>query len=171
MGVGGQPASYTSGGYNGGGAGRSQVTAKFYDSGGGGGTHIAYGSTNRGVMSGYADYSDELLVIAGGGGGGSIYVSAPLVGGTGGGTTIGNVQHSSGGNAGDSKTAKSNGILGQGDNNCGSGYNSGRYQQTSGNVYSGSGATGYVKSGLTSSSQTTGSRSGNGQAKITWVSY
>ena len=169
VGVGGQPASYTSGGYNGGGAGRSMVTAKFYDSGGGGGTHIAYGSTNRGVMSGYADYSDELLVIAGGGGGGSKYISAPLVGGTGGGTTIGNVQHSLGGSAGDSKTAKSNGILGQGDINCGSGYNSGKYQQTSGNVYSGSGATGYVKSGLTSSSQTTGSRSGNGQAKITWV--
>lgn len=169
VGVGGQPANYAAGGYNGGGTGLNSTTAKVYLSSGGGGTHIAYGSTNRGTMSSYASYTDELLVIGGGGGGGAKYVSDKLVGGTGGGATVGNVQHVYS-SVIDSRAAQLNGTLGQGDQNCGSGYNSGKKIAGTNNVWSGCGGTGYVKSGLTSTSNTAGQRSGNGQAKVTWIS-
>lgn len=55
-----------SGGYNGGGA-----ITKAYETAcasGGGATHIAK-TTNRGVLSAYANYKDEILIVAGGGGG------------------------------------------------------------------------------------------------------
>ena len=52
------------GGYNGGGDGR---IGSHYGSGGGGATHIA--TTNRGVLSNYDSYRNELLIVSGGGGG------------------------------------------------------------------------------------------------------
>ena len=157
--------------------GSTNTTSQVYHSGGGGGSHIAYGSVNRGTMSGYAEYTNELLVIGGGGGGGSVYGNTnksngtgKLIGGTGGGATVGNVMHSLINASGDSQAAALNGVVGQGGSNCGSGYSSGQQRGGVNNVWSGSGGTGYVKSGLTTTSNTAGQRSGNGQARITWVS-
>lgn len=42
---------------------------------GGGATHIAMGDTNRGILSNYSSYQDELLIVAGGGGGGAYFAS------------------------------------------------------------------------------------------------
>lgn len=175
VGVGGYPGKSTSGGYNGGGAYLCSTTAQVYKGAGGGGTHIAYGSTNRGVMSKYNSYKDELLVIAGGGGAGAKYLnvnlnnSKNLIGGAGGGESIGQVMHQYGDDAVQTTTGVTSATIGQGDYGCGSGYRSGQYQEQSSHVYSGSGGTGYVKSGLTDQSHITGYRSNHGQARITWV--
>ena len=167
IGVGGQ-ASTSAGGYNGGGAPSLGGAYSVYYAGGGGGTHIAYG-TNRGVMSSYNSYRDQLLVIGGGGGGAACYYKK-MTGGTGGGTTIGNVQHNAWtSTAVDSRTAQTNGVLGAGDTNCGSGYSSGKQIGAGNNVWSGSGGTGYVKSGLTSTANSAGQRAGHGYARVTWV--
>ena len=172
VGVGGSPGTTTGAGYNGAGGSRNG-SSLVYKSGGGGGTHIAYGTVNRGLMKNYADYTNELLIIAGGGGGGTKYYSdgTPMPGGAGGGTTVGNIQHVIGQGTPSTIAGTATAPLGEGGGDgTGSGYKSGTFQESSGHVYSGNGGTGYVKSGLTNSSQTTGSRSGNGQAKITWVS-
>ena len=57
------------GGYNGGGGGKSSGWDVVGNGGGGGATHIAR-DTNRGALSAYANYKDEVLIVAGGGGGG-----------------------------------------------------------------------------------------------------
>ena len=69
--------SYTSNRYNGGGKGD-------YNGDGGGATHIA--TTKRGVLSNYASYKSEVLIVAGGGGGASYHAA---MGGYGGGSTGG----------------------------------------------------------------------------------
>ena len=69
--------SYTSNRYNGGGEGD-------YNGDGGGATHIA--TTKRGVLSNYASYKSEVLIVAGGGGGASYHAA---MGGYGGGSTGG----------------------------------------------------------------------------------
>lgn len=69
--------SYTSSRYNGGGEGD-------YNGDGGGATHIA--TTKRGVLSNYASYKSEVLIVAGGGGGSSYHAA---MGGYGGGSTGG----------------------------------------------------------------------------------
>ena len=56
-----------SGGYNGGGNGRTWKEM-FIVGGGGGATHIALNS-NRGELKNYKDNKDEILIVAGGGGG------------------------------------------------------------------------------------------------------
>ena len=174
VGVGGCPGTTTGAGYNGGGA-YVNASSQVYKGGGGGGTHIAYGSTNRGVMSNYSSYTDELLVIAGGGGGGAKYLyvnlstNKKMAGGAGGGKTIGEVMHQYGDGDVQITTGITSATIGQGGNACGSGYRSGAYQEQSSHVYSGSGGTGYAKSGLTDQSHITGNNSGNGKARITWV--
>lgn len=56
------------GGYNGGGAGgQGESPSAGAGSGGGGATHIA--TTNRGVLSNYASYPNDVLIVAAGGGG------------------------------------------------------------------------------------------------------
>jgi len=172
VGVGGSPGTTTGAGYNGGGVYSTFPEVAVYKSGGGGGTHIAYGTINRGLMKNYADYTNELLIIAGGGGGGTKYYSdgTPMPGGAGGGTTVGDIQHVYDRGTPSTISGTATAPLGQGHAACGSGYQSGTFQEESCHVYSGNGGTGYVKSGLANSSQTTGARSGNGQAKITWVS-
>lgn len=69
--------SYTSSRYNGGGEGD-------YHGDGGGATHIA--TAKRGVLSNYASYKSEVLIVAGGGGGSSYHAA---MGGYGGGSTGG----------------------------------------------------------------------------------
>ena len=69
------------GGYNGGGNG-SNVSQT--GSGGGGATHIA--KTNRGLLSSYSSYINELLIVSGGGGGSTSTIHDNYgVGGSGGG--------------------------------------------------------------------------------------
>ena len=77
--VGGQGANASrsggnvAGGYNGGGRGTGDGgdDGPSEGSGGGGGaTHIAI-NTNRGVLSNYSSYRNEILIVAGGGGGAS----------------------------------------------------------------------------------------------------
>ncbi len=82
-GVGTSSASGAGGGYNGGGnAGNSGSSGA-----GGGATHIAI-QTNRGVLSEYENYKNEVLIVAGaGGGGGNSYQT--INGGYGGGATRG----------------------------------------------------------------------------------
>lgn len=53
---------------------------------GGGATHIALNS-NRGVLSNYNSYRDEILIVAGGGGGADDENDGSKAGGAGGGTT------------------------------------------------------------------------------------
>ena len=172
IGVGGCPGTSFNAGYNGGGVGVNNTSTLVFKGGGGGGTHIAYGSANRGVMKNYSGYTDELLVIAGGGGAGTKYYSygTAMTGGAGGGSSIGTVMHVQGVGTPYTDTGATSATIGEGAAGCGSGYRSGAYQEYSGNVYSGSGGTGYVNSGLANATHTTGSRTGNGQAKITWVS-
>ena len=63
----GQNGNGVNGGYNGGGHGGCYGDRGDAGYGGGGCTHIAY--ENRGVLSNYSSYRDEVLIVAGGGGG------------------------------------------------------------------------------------------------------
>ena len=74
----------TSGGWNGGGSATDDGGDDETSGSGGGATHIALNS-NRGVLSNYASYQNEILAVAGGGGGSSYTYS----GGSGGGITGG----------------------------------------------------------------------------------
>lgn len=96
----GAPAVVTSttGGFNGGGTGAGS-NFPVYSSSGGGATHIAIGSTNRGTLNNYASYINELLIVSGGGGGTS-FQSGPYsgIGGSGGGKVGKNGTYTNGGN-------------------------------------------------------------------------
>ena len=85
------------GGYNGGGGGRSGGDGITPGTGGGGATHIA--TTNRGVLSNYNSYRNEVLIVAGGGGG-SGPSGRDRYGGSGGGTYGGNASTGNGGGGG-----------------------------------------------------------------------
>lgn len=95
------------GGYNGGGYGCNDTYngwgAEDDDSeasgGGGGATHITL-NTNRGVLSTYANYKDEVLIVAGGGGGASWSIQGGAGGGTNGGTWSGEYKSKWGGATG-----------------------------------------------------------------------
>ena len=63
----GQNGNGVTGGYNGGGHGGCYGDPGDGGYGGGGCTHIAY--EDRGVLSNYSSYRDEVLIVAGGGGG------------------------------------------------------------------------------------------------------
>ena len=76
------------GGYNGGGnGGRALLYTCQSGSGGGGATHIA--TTDRGVLSNYSSYRNEVLIVAGGGGGANSWFGSGA--GHGGGTSGSNV--------------------------------------------------------------------------------
>jgi hypothetical protein len=157
--------TYTAG-YNGGGAG--QV-------GGGGATHIA--TAKRGVLSNYASYQDEVLIVAGGGGasdGGDIA-------GDGGGLTGG--ASSQGKATGGTQTSGGNGYqsgsFGQGGNayngsGSAGGGGGGWYGGGSSSVkdnYGGGGGSGHINTNyITNGDMQNGVRSGNGYATITFVS-
>ncbi len=158
-----------SGGWNGGGTGGGDE-GDDCGGGGGGGTDIRRGGqalSNR-------------IMVAGGGGGSSGYSSASKPyyskGGTGGGTSGGY------GSSNSSQTATSpgtqtSGSLGSGssgtyggNNNCGGGGGGGGYRGGYGGAKNvgGGGGSGYVNTSIFSnSSMSNGSRSGNGQVKIT----
>ncbi|BCS85849.1 fimbrillin family protein [Prevotella herbatica] len=153
-------------GYNGGGYGQC---------GGGGATHIAI--TNRGVLKNYLSYQAEILLVAGGGGGGD---GTPV--GVGGGTTGGDGTSSgSGGTQTTGGTGIGSGSFGQGGNigttnndSAGAGgggwYGGGSSGQPQ--IGSGGGGSGHIGTSLISGStgMSNGVRSGDGYARITFVS-
>lgn len=189
-GAGSQGMAHPTGGYNGGGnGGRNGVT-------GGGATHIAI--TNRGVLSNYSSYKNEVLIVAGGGGGGWHTVSLSDKGGAGGGSSGGSATaiisggkiayggtQTSGGNAGyilynNTKLFGENGSFGKGGNavhneiydvtgiNYGAGAGGGWY---GGGSTCGDGAAGGGSGyigGVTDGSMTTGTNKGNGWATISY---
>ena len=167
--------------YNGGGTGSSS---------GGGATHIAK-TTNRGVLSKYANNKSEVLIVAGGGGGGADSGWGTGIGGTGGGTSGGNgteysslTQRATGGSqTGPGKNGSYSGYpatttvntpgFGQGggcnyNGNHGGG-GGGGYYGGGGYPWAGSGAggSGYI-GGVSSGSMQNGVQSGHGKAVITW---
>ena len=162
------------GGYNGGGTAAYRNSNNYRCSGGGGATHIAL---TTGVLSsiGYTSgvTNGNLLIAAGGGGGGyydggnSTGQNGYAGGGTNGSGGYGGTQtsntYSSGANAGGfgfgSASTFSSGAGGGGLYGGGSAY-----------YVSGSGGSGYLSSSLTSSSMTSGVKTGNGYATITFVS-
>ena len=70
--MGGNGTPEQSAGWNGGGSNQGTQGTDARSAGGGGATHIARGSTNRGVLANYVDYKSEIIMAAGGGGGGGI---------------------------------------------------------------------------------------------------
>ena len=171
--------------YNGGG------NYEAYGGYGGGATHIAK-NTNRGVLSNYASYKSEVLIVAGGGGGsglpeyegGASEVSlSKAKGGSGGGTTGGSTYttgggtQSAGGNAGSSNMAYA-GSFGQGGRSSGwwTGAGGGGWYGGSGAfVYGdygtcgGGGGSGYI-GGVSNGSMSNGVQSGSGKATVTFIS-
>ena len=166
--------SYTSNNYNGGGKGD-------YHGDGGGATHIA--TTNRGVLSNYASYKSEVLIVAGGGGGSSYHGA---YGGAGGGLTGGYGVNGDGENdrsGGGTQTSSppyywsNNAGFGQGgDGTLTTGYGfsggggGGWYGGTAGLDHEGGGGgSGYI-GGVTGGTTQSGMRAGNGYATITLIS-
>ena len=176
--------------YNGG-AGSYTVGNDYRSGAGGGATHIA--TTNRGVLSNYNSYRNEVLIVAGGGGGGTThYAAGQAAGGTGGGTTGGNgaqANHRSDSNGtipngGTQTGAGTNGVkatFGQGGASTGwNGGGGGGWFGGNGASYgpSGAGGSGYiggvptiVVNGTTYTPSTqNGANAGSGKAKITLIS-
>ena len=192
--VGGQPTTYSVGGYNGGGAGTSNTSSQVYISGGGGASDIRVGGTA---------YANR-VIVAGGGGGGTVYLnnSTGMNGGTGGGLTSGKVYYKQGNEAitqSNNIGANQNGTysnsdtfgfqcgtiyvtapnifpgsLGQGSDSSsgrgggGGGYYGGASFWNGCLVYSGGGGSGYI-GGVLNGTTTAGQRSGNGYARITYL--
>jgi hypothetical protein len=168
-------------GYNGGGNGHgSMVKATAGDAGGGGGgaTHISF--TNRGILSNYKNYQSEIILVAGGGGGSDDLGGDDGSGGSGGGTTGGNAKNSGVEVVNTSGTQTSGYAFGQGGNAIDSGVDQGG---GGGGWYGGQGAatidacgggggSGHLGSALISGTtgMQNGIRSGNGHARITFVS-
>ena len=175
-----------SAGYNGGGKGGNGFQGTYTwtiggGAGGGGATHIAV-SNNRGVLKNYKDFKSELLLVAGGGGG---YGHAPQ-GGTGGGTSGGNVTTYRGTYSLAGATQSTGYAFGQGQDgitktragDCGAEGNGGGggglyggstlQQMGTDSDCSGTGGSGYVGA-VTNGSTTAGVREGNGYALVTWM--
>lgn len=185
------------GGYNGGGMGGNSTTSTSAGGGGGGGgaTHIALSTGTLYTLLNNASTKNNVLIVAGGGGG----CVGHQVGGTGGGSSGGASQSSYALGLGSNKPGQDNipinpattstnyyqlgqgqkGVdktvfAGHGTAGCGGGgggYYGGKAYQGTG-VYSdvaGAGGTGYV-GGVDGGVTSNGVRSGNGAAKITWVS-
>ena len=149
-------SSYGCGGYNGGGNGSGDYSDDESSGGGGGATHIAL--TNRGILPNYNSYRGEVLIVAGGGGGASWYNVGNAGGGTGGGGGFGQGSNGNGSGGG------SNGMPGGGGG--WSGGCSGNGNDDGGQACGGSGYIGGVVGG----SMQNGARSGNGYARITFIS-
>lgn len=166
--------------YNGGGA------SSAWGGPGGGATHIA--TTNRGVLSNYASYKSEVLIVAGGGGGsgnydvrydddGDVEDEWYGTGGAGGGTT-GAKGYKYGGSGG-TQTAGGTGLVsehtgsfgrgGSSSYNYGGGggggwYGGGGAEENQG----GGGGSGYI-GGVTSGGMSNGTNAGQGKACITLI--
>ena len=168
----------TSNGYNGGGV----STDEWHHYGkmsiyGGGATHIA--TSDRGILSNYDLYRNEILIVAGGGGGAGFSSEGEYAGGSGG--TGGGDSGGTGGCMHDDCENSNPGIGGSQTNGYSFGTGSdlggyyagagggGWYGGTSGyNRTGGGGGSGYI-GGVTNGSMQNGIREGNGYAKITLV--
>lgn len=173
------------GGYNGGGRGcndeyngwRSDSddgdTGPEASGAGGGATHIAL-NVNRGVLSNYASYSNEVLIVAGGGGGASYKIE----GGSGGGINGGTYSNDYGHTTWNYPTQTTGYAFGQGmdaygiGNSDGAGGGGGGWYggYSSGESFGtgGSGGSGHVNTDkLSNTSMSNSVRQGNGYAKIT----
>ena len=170
------------GGYNGGGTGGRSYGGYASGAGGGGATHIA--TTDRGVLSSYSSYRNEVLIVAGGGGGANSWFGSGA--GHGGGTSGSNVSARNGavvqggtqttgyafgqGQSAGTKTSASTGSEGNGGGG-GGWYGGYAYMATGANTNCvGAGGSGYIGGvtnykGLTKST-TAGVNSGNGYAII-----
>ena len=179
------------GGYNGGGTGRNDDNgcgsgAEGGDSeasgGGGGATHIAL-NTNRGVLSTYANYKDEVLIVAGGGGGAAWHCPGGSGGGTNGGTTLCNYDNGGYGSSGGSDqrypTQTSGYAFGYGSAGQGNGESDGSggggggwyggYSAGNGRFAAGSGGSGHTHKDMKNTSMSNGARGGHGYARVTPV--
>lgn len=167
--VGGKGSSGSStysvnGGYNGGGNGRAAGEDRVGVGGGGGATHIAKGTTNRGVLANYKNYQNEVLIVAGGGGGYSYKTKTTAYnrgGGAGGGTTGGGGSFGQGYDYG---AAYANGCPGGG-----GGWSGGGSMGVGGTGYIGGVPTFTVAGVNYPSSTVSGQRDGNGYATITYM--
>mgnify|MGYP005889178251 FL=1 len=178
------------GGYNGGGYGCNDTYngwgAEDDDSeasgGGGGATHIAL-NTNRGVLSTYANYKDEVLIVAGGGGGASWSIQGGAGGGTNGGTWSGEYKSKWGGETGHTAwnypTQSGGYAFGQEQNAYGIGESDGSggggggwyggYTSADGKGSAGTGGSGHTHKDMKNTSMSNGARGGHGYARVTPV--
>ena len=134
------------GAYNGGGFGNND-NGDYCNGAGGGATHIA--TTNRGLLYDYNLYRSEVLIVAGGGGGAHWEASRANAGGSG-------------------NDSSANGVFGGKAITDYSNYGSNGGGWSSGGNY-GKGGSGYTGS-LTNAGMQSGVRTGNGTAKITFIS-
>ena len=178
------------GGYNGGGTGRNDTgngwgaegDSSEASGGGGGATHIAL-NINRGVLSTYANYKDEVLIVAGGGGGAAWHCPGGSGGGTNGGTTLCNYDNGGYGSSGGSDQryptqtggyAFGYGSAGQGNGESdgsggGGGGWYGGYSAGNGRFAAGSGGSGHTHKDMKNTSMSNGARGGHGYARVTPV--
>ncbi|BCS85846.1 hypothetical protein prwr041_17390 [Prevotella herbatica] len=156
------------GGYNGGGNVTGNNSVNHYTSSGGGATHIA---NIPGLLSTLNSNRSAIFIVAGGGGGARDQINLEPAsrhgnGGSGGGL-------SGGGECGGTQTTGYSFGLGQsviGDSAGGAGWYGG-YSGSGGSIYVGygSGGSGYID-GVTNGGTSDGIRTGNGYARITFVS-
>lgn len=177
------------GGYNGGGSAVVHYWSSNYTlpQGGGGATHIA---TATGLLSGLSAQQDNVLIVAGGGSGGGCYnngSTSGYVGYAGGGATSNGYTGGTYTYTANQTTAGYGGSFGQGasytdeynykygPSGGGGGWYGGGNRQDASDTYNAElvlghgGGSGYIKSTLTATASSNGSRSGNGQAKITAI--
>ncbi|MCH5161399.1 MAG: hypothetical protein J1G04_05145, partial [Clostridiales bacterium] len=162
------------GGYNGGGQGYGSSTSE-PGNGGGGATHIATGSSNRGELRNYSSYKTDVIMVAGGGGGGGEDTGDWY--GHGGGTTgVDGTSSNAAGHGTQSGAGTGGGFGYGGGTNYGDGGGGGggwygggttTSASTGGDTQGGGGGSGYVNTSyLTGASTTTSSQTGNGTARI-----
>ena len=156
--------------YNGGGYGRATDGASGAGSGGGA-THIA--TTDRGVLSNYNSYRNEVLIVAGGGGGAAYCSNYYNAGGGSGNSSSGN------GTFGQGSSVEGNGRGSAAAGGGGGGYYGGwaKWKPVDTELSGGGGGTGYTGgvpefsfNGTTyTPSMSSGVRGGHGYAKITFA--
>lgn len=181
----GRLGDWAYGGYNGGGRGCNdsyngwglEGDQSERSGGGGGATHIAL-NTNRGVLSTYANYKDEVLIVAGGGGGASFDIQGGSGGGTNGGTWSGDYGHTvysvGGQNSGyafgyGENTDFDNRFIGDSDGAGGGGGWYGGYAGSGSHTTGGTGGSGHVHKDMKNTSMFNDSQAGHGYARVTPV--
>lgn len=190
QGITGSAFQFYDGGFNGGGYARCHSNWENTVGSGGGATHIAMG--NRGELKEYELHTTDLLIVAGGGGGGEHMNNAGVQNVKGGDGAGGNYSGLAGGNTsatgggGGTQNAGGSGVVagvfGCGGNADNTSYESyyvysggggGYYGGGAGGGYyygaGGGGGSGYIKSTLTDTDESTGVREGNGYAKLTFM--
>jgi len=168
-------------GYNGGGYSKASTCTsvwKGWVASGGGATHIA--TTNRGILKNYASYKTEVLIVAGGGGTNGDWGHP---GGGGGQTGSNSSGHNGDGTYTWYATGGTQSGIGSAHSTASGGFGYGAATESlagggGGGWYGGSihnstigrgGGSGYI-GGVSSGSTTADQRSGDGLARITWVS-